>query len=72
MSDTVSLILAAVASALGALVAGDPAWLSDPAQAIIGALIVFLSAVAIKRPGRTATPTREDVQDRIPGNMEWP
>lgn len=58
MSDTLALILAAIAAGLTAFIAADPAGLTDLAQAVIGGAIAFLSAVAIKRPGRQATPLR--------------
>lgn len=55
MSDTVSLVLTALVATLGALIASDPTWLSDTAQGIIGAVLVGLAAVGIKRPGREPT-----------------
>lgn len=58
MSDSVSLVLTALVAALAALVAADPAFLSDTAQAIIAAALAGVAAIGIKRPGREATPIR--------------
>lgn len=58
MSDTVSLVLAALAAAITAFLASDPAGVSDTVQAVLVAVVTFLGAVAVKRPGREATALR--------------